>query len=151
MKKANTLVWYLYHHHFLRYLFVGGTTFIIDEALLIALHGKLGVQLTVSLFFSYLVAFVYNFSLNRWWAFSASENKTLAKHLAPYMLLFTFNLIFNIVFVNVVSHFINYAFAKALAVITQMAWTYFIYKNVIFVRTEQKSTSEDTTATTSIT
>jgi len=133
MNNAKALTSYLYKHRFVRYLFVGGTSFIIDEGLLILLHGKHNVWLPLATFIAYLIAFIYNFSLNRWWAFSAAENNTLRKHIVPYTILFFFNLVFTIMFVSLASHFINYAVAKALAVIIQVSWTYFVYKNVIFV------------------
>lgn len=134
MSGLKGLALYLYKHPLMRYLFVGGTTFIIDEGLLIILHGKLDVWLPAALFLAYLTAFIYNFSLNRWWAFSAAENKSLHEHVVPYTFLFFFNLMFTIVFVSIVSHFINYALAKALAVMIQVSWTYIIYKNFIFAK-----------------
>lgn len=133
MRRVRGLVGYFYRHKFIRYLFVGGTTFIIDEGLLILLHGGAHVWLPLALFVAYSIAFVYNFSLNRWWAFSASENNTVRQHIVPYTALFLFNLIFAIVFVSLVSQFIHYAIAKAVSVIIQTSWTFLIYKNVIFV------------------
>lgn len=124
---------YMYNHQFIRYLFVGGTTFILDEGGLIALHGFLKLALPLALFTSYLVAFVYNFTLNRTWAFNAAEAKSLKHHIRPYTILFFFNLIFSIVFVSTASHFINYAIAKAISVAIQVTWTFFIYKKYIFV------------------
>lgn len=132
MKQAKGLVIYLYHHHIIRYLLVGGTTFIIDEGLLILLHGLFKLWLPAALLIAFSLAFIYNFSLNRWWAFSASENKTLRQHIIPYAALYAFNLMFTVVFVSLASHVLNYAIAKALTVIIQVSWTYLIFKNVIF-------------------
>lgn len=131
--KIKPLIHYLYNHQFLRYLFVGGTTFILDEGGLITLHGVLKLWLPAAIFLSYLVAFMYNFSLNRWWAFKSHESSSLNKHIRPYTLLFLFNLIFSIIFISIMSHFINYAVAKALSVAIQVTWTYFIFKKYIFV------------------
>jgi putative flippase GtrA len=149
VQRTKKAAGYLYRHHFIRYLFVGGTTFILDEGLLILLHGHLDVWLPLALFIAYLVAFIYNFSLNRWWTFSASENKTLKQHMVPYTLLFFFNLAFTVVFVSLASHVINYALAKAIAVVIQVGWNFIIYKYVIFTKTAPTDTSEDTKATTS--
>lgn len=134
MDSLKNLATYFYKHHFVRYLFTGGTTFIIDEGLLIVLHGKFGLWLPASLFVAYTVAFVYNFSMNRWWTFDAAENKTLAQHILPYSLLFAFNLIFTVVFVSLVSKVINYAVAKVIAVIIQTSWNFFVYKYFIFTK-----------------
>jgi len=134
MKKIKTLTIYLYNHHVIRYLFVGGTTFIIDLGLLVLLHGKEKMWLPLATFIAYSVSVVFNFSLNRWWTFSASESKSLRQHIAPYAILLGFNLLFTVAFVSIVSHFVNYAIAKVMAVIIQISWTYFIYKNVIFTK-----------------
>jgi putative flippase GtrA len=131
--QMRKLAIYLYNLQFVRYLFVGGTTFILDEGLLITFHGVLNIWLPLALFMSYLIAFVYNFSLNRWWAFSAAETSTIKKHIKPYAILFVFNLVFSIVFVSLASHYINYAVAKAISVAVQTTWTFFAYRKYIFV------------------
>jgi len=147
--RTSSFIKLLYRHHLIRYLFVGGTTFIIDFGLLILLHGKEKMWLPLATFISYSIAVVYNFSLNRWWTFSASETKSLRQHITPYAILLSFNLLFTVVFVSLVSHFMNYAIAKIVAVIIQTGWNYFIYKNVIFLKKEHTSTSADTKAATS--
>lgn len=150
MLKTKQLARYFYYHHFVRYLFVGGSTFILDIALLLILHDKHHVSVPIATATSYIVAFIYNFTLNRWWTFSAAENNTLRKHVVPYALLFTFNLVFTTVFVSTVSKLLHsVAAAKTIAVIIQTTWNYLIYKYVIFVKPAQTSTSEGTTATTS--
>ncbi|HSX23897.1 MAG TPA: GtrA family protein [Candidatus Saccharimonadales bacterium] len=134
MSRVKGLVSYLYKHHLIRYLFVGGTTFIIDEGLLILLHGGMHFAVAVATFFAYVAAFVYNFTLNRWWTFSAAEAESLRRHIVPYSVLFAFNLVFTVIAVSLLSHVMNYALAKPLVVIVQTTWNYYIYKNVIFVK-----------------
>ncbi len=150
INKTKGILGYLYKHPLVRYLFVGGTTFIIDEGLLILLHGVMQVWLPLALFGAYCIAFIYNFVLNRWWTFSAADNQSIKKHIVPYAALFIFNLVFTIVFVSLASHVINYAVAKVIAVAIQTSWTYFIYKHVIFVKKERKNTNEGKTVATSI-
>lgn len=132
-QEINVFIKYLYKHQFIRYLFVGGTTFMLDEIGLIFLHGYLHLILPVATLLSFIVAFVYNFNLNRKWSFSAADSRSLKKHLKPYTLLFFFNLIFAVAFVSVASHVVNYAIAKALSVGIQTLWTFYIYKRYIFV------------------
>ena len=132
MKKIKRLAFYLYEHRVMRFIFVGGTSFIIDFGLLILLHGKQKLPLPLATFAAYSVAVVYNFSLNRWWTFSVSESRSLGRHLTAYAILLGFNLVFNVAFVSLVGHFINYALAKILAVTIQISWTYLIYKNIVF-------------------
>ena len=132
MEKVTNLVNYLYRHRLIRYLFVGGTTFLIDFSLLVLLHGKHHVNLEFATSIAFWVSVTYNFYLNRNWAFSSSENKKLHKHLTAYGILLVFNYLFAVVFVSFFSHHMPYTLAKALSVIIQTSWTYPIYKRVIF-------------------
>lgn len=135
MIKIKILLKLLYRHHFIRYLFVGGTTFIIDFCLLIVLYGESNVNLGIATSISYWTAVTYNFCLNRWWTFSAGENKNLRHHITIYAMLLGINYGFTLAFIGIVSQHINYAFAKILAIPIQMTWTYYVYKNVIFIKT----------------
>jgi putative flippase GtrA len=132
IQKSKTMAIYLYRHHFIRYLFVGGTTFIIDIGLLYSLHSKLKIGLTLATSLGYWVSVIYNFLLNRSWTFSQRERSDLRKHLLSYCVLLGFNYLFTVIFVAMVSHETNYLIAKALAVMVQMTWTYVIYKRLIF-------------------
>lgn len=133
MKKVKSLTLYLYRHHFIRYLFVGGTTFIIDFGLLYSLHSKGKVNLAVATSVAYWTSIIYNFILNRYWTFDAREKESLKKHIFTYGSLLLLNYAFVLIFISIMSHHINYIVAKAIAVMLQMAWTYPVYKKVIFV------------------
>lgn len=132
MKKTSAFVLYLYRHHFVRYLVVGGSTFVMDFGLLFLLHGKARVHLAIATSLAYWISIVYNFLLNRSWTFSARDKSDLRRHLSTYLVLLGFNYLFTVVFVSLVSHHLNYLLAKAIAVAIQMTWTYFGYKNYIF-------------------
>jgi len=123
---------FLYTHPLVRYIFVGGSTFVLDLGLLILLHKKAGFGLALATSIAYWVAIAYNFFLNRAWTFSIKEKESLSKHLMNYLFLLGFNYVFTVLFVTILGHHINFALAKALAVIIQTTWTYSIYKNVIF-------------------
>jgi putative flippase GtrA len=114
-------------------MFVGGSTFVIDFSLLFLLHAKADMTLGVATSIAYWASITYNFLLNRWWTFDAREKKNLHKHLLLYAVLLSCNYVFTLIFVDICSHTINYLLAKAMAVAIQMSWTYFIYKNAIFV------------------
>lgn len=143
-QKISNFVKKLYKHNFVRYLFVGGSTFIIDEGLLVLLHGMAAVSLPLATTAAYIVAFVYNFSLNRWWTFSASANQSLRKHIVPYGILFAFNLITAVILVSLLSHVMNYALAKVLVVALQTSWNFVIYKNYIFTGEKETPVTEIT-------
>lgn len=124
---------YLYHHHFIRYLLVGGTTFVIDFGLLVLLHGKLKINIAVATSVAYWISIIYNFILNRYWTFDAREKESLKRHITTYTLLLVVNYFFVVAFMALASNHINYIIAKAIAVLIQMVWTYPVYKKVIFV------------------
>lgn len=132
--KSKEIAEFLYRHSFIRYLFVGGTTFILDFGILVFLHGKLAVGIAAATSIAYWISIVYNFLLNRYWTFDAWEKESLQHHITAYFLLLIANYMFAVVFVSYVSDHIAYTTAKIVSVIIQMAWTYPIYKRVIFVK-----------------
>ena len=127
----------LYRHHFIRYLLIGGTTFIIDFGLLFSLKTRAHTSLVVATSVGYWISILYNFTMNRWWSFSAAEKNNLHRHALTYGALLAFNFLFTIIFVGLVSKVMYFGFAKVLAVLIQMSWTYLIYKNYIFTKKEQ--------------
>ncbi len=140
INKLTHLTKYLYRHHFMRYIAVGGTTFIIDFGILFFLHGILKLNLAVSTSVAYWIAIIYNFILNRYWTFDIHEKTNLKNHITTYVLLLIINYLFTVTFVSIVGTHINYIAAKVFAVLIQTSWTYHIYKNHIFVKRERKGT-----------
>lgn len=123
---------YLYGHSFTRYLLVGFTTFTVDIVILYILHEHLFVSIPISTSVAYWVSVLYNFSLTRWWTFSASSKNSLRNHAMAYGVLLAFNYVFTVLFVTIGSRFIYFALAKIIAVGITVTWTYLIYKNYIF-------------------
>lgn len=136
--KTKALSLFLYKHHLVRYVLVGGTTFAIDLSLLIFFHQGANIGLAVSTSLAYWISIAYNFILNRYWTFSAGEKEKLRKHLTSYLILLGFNYLFTLVAVSALSHIVYFGFAKVIAVAFQITWTYPIYKNVIFTKEESK-------------
>lgn len=132
MKKAITLTHYLYRHHFVRYLCVGGTTFLIDLLLLVFLHGQLEINLLIAASISYWVSIAYNFLLNRRWVFNAQETRRLHEHAFLYGCLLAANYLYTIVALDFLSMYIPYQFAKIVVIVVAVAWTYPTYKRYIF-------------------
>ena len=122
----------LYTNSFLRYIFVGGSTFIIDFGLLYITHTVLNINIALATTIAYWTSIVYNFSLNRQWTFSAADKSSLRKHALYYGLLLLFNYLFTVLFVGIMSQFIYFGIAKVIAVVTQISWTYILYKRYIF-------------------
>lgn len=133
MKATKSLILFLYRHNAIRYLFVGGTTFLIDLGLLVLLHGVIDLHLGLSATLAYWLSILWNFTLNRWWTFSASESKKLHKHISSYLLLLGFNYVFTVTFIYILTSMgLHYSITKVIVVCVQISWTYPIYKYVIF-------------------
>jgi putative flippase GtrA len=116
-----------------RYVVVGGSTFGLDFSLLFLLHGEAGLALGLAISIAYWLSVGYNFSLNRTWTFSLKDRANLRKHLSLYLVVLGFNYLFSFSFILLLDHHLNYLVAKALAVLIQTSWTYYIYKHLIFV------------------
>lgn len=142
--KIKNILLYLYGHPFVRYVFVGGTTFVLDFTILYLLHAKFGLGLALSTSVAYWLSILYNFLLNRRWTFSATEKSELSKHIVLYGILLGFNYLFTVLFVSVVSNFVYFGLAKVLSVGIQISWTYLIYKKYIFVKSKPQSSQENT-------
>jgi putative flippase GtrA len=143
MRRIGTVTLYLYRHRFVRYLFVGGTTFLIDFGLLYFLHNNLLTTVTFATSIAYWISITYNFALNRSWTFEAWENKSLKRHISTYFFLLVANYLFVLIFVAIFSNFIHFILAKAIAVLIQTTWTYYLYKHHIFIANKKSQHSVD--------
>lgn len=121
----------------MRYLLIGGSTFLLDILILFTLHSKLDVKIATATSLAYWISITYNFLLNRFWTFSISEKDDLQKHITSYFLLLVFNYFFTVISVSFMSHYFSYMLAKAFSVIIQMTWTYYLYKRYIFTSKNQ--------------
>lgn len=142
MKRIKETTLFLYRHHFVRYLLVGGTTFVLDFGILFILHGQLQLNLAASTSVAYWVSMSYNFVLNRYWTFDSREKESLTRHITTYLALVLFNYLFTVTFVSIVGSHINYVIAKALAVAIQMVWTYEVYRKYIFISPESTENTQ---------
>jgi len=137
LKAVSSLFDYLKNHRLARYILVGGSTFVLDFSMLFLLHGQAGLSLGLAVSIAYWLSIGYNFSLNRTWTFSLKDRVNLRKHLSLYLVVLGFNYLFSFTFILLLSHRLNYLLAKALAVLIQTSWTYYTYKNLIFINSEK--------------
>ncbi len=132
MTSLNKLIHRIYYTRFIRYLFVGFSTFALDLGLLYILHGRFKLALPIAVSIAYLFSVFYNFTLSLRWTFTNKEKKSLYLHLTQYLILLGFNYLFTLFFVSIVGQHINYAIAKTIAAAFQVLWTYPIYRYIIF-------------------
>ena len=141
MKTLNGFLGTLYRHPFVRYLAVGGTTFVLDFGILFGLHSGLDLNLAGSTSVAYWISILFNFAVTRYWTFSVHEKEGLKRHITAYMVVLVVNYLFTVMLVSIAGEHINFVIAKAIAVLIQMAWTFPIYKYLIFTA-DEKETSE---------
>lgn len=119
--------------HWLKYLFVGGSSAVLELALFQCLVLFSGLVVEVCNVFAVVVATLYNFLLNRSWAFNSTEHPVIS--FIKYILLFAFNTTFSTV---AISFFTNIGVPAILVKIATMGcivmWNYFIYKKFIFLK-----------------
>jgi putative flippase GtrA len=120
------------YRNFFKYVFVGGSTFVLDLGLLVFLHAVCQVPVILAATVSYWTSIAYNFAMNRQWTFDTTAS--LRHHAVAYGILLLTNYVVTIGIIAALGAIhVNYAMAKVLAVVVSMSWTYVIYKKVIFV------------------
>lgn len=117
----------------IRYLAAGGTSFIVDFGLLALLHVVLSVPLWAATAVAFLISFFVAYSLQRVFAFSATNPHGRA--LFRYTLLVAFNTLATIGIVAVVSKTpLSWEGGKVAATAITTVWNYFLYKHWVFRR-----------------
>lgn len=128
----KSLLLTIYKKPFFRYLFVGGSSFVLDLGILTLLYKMLGLNITIATSVAFWLAVIYNFILTRSWTFSVREKEQLKKHAVLYVCLLTANYLITTIFMLLTNNILYYALAKTIIVIVQTFWNYPIYKYLIF-------------------
>jgi putative flippase GtrA len=116
----------------IRYLIVGGSTFVMDLGLLVLLHGAVKLDLAVATTLAYWVSLTYNFLLNRHWVFNAQQVQSLRKHALLYGCLLTANYLATVVAITILTRYVPYEVAKSIIVVVSISWMYPIQRQYIF-------------------
>lgn len=122
--------------HAFRYLLVGGLSFVIDLGLLVLLHEVFFVDLLVATPIAFLTSLLFNFVLQRFFTFKATNSHRAS--IAKYVLLVVFNTVATDVIVTAFEHTAaGYQIGKVVSTALMTVWNFFLYKYWIF-----KGTSE---------
>ncbi|MEV6522781.1 GtrA family protein [Longispora sp. NPDC051575] len=115
-----------------RFALVGGACFLLDEAILILLHGVAGLWLSLASALAYGAAFLANFLLNRIWVFSATGGGAV-RHFARYVCLVLVNLGLTVVLVPWISKLgLDYRYAKAVVTASLFVMNYLVSRRWIY-------------------
>jgi len=124
---------------FLRYIFVGGTAFIIDFALMFFFNEFIFQNkfLYISIFLGYLFGLIYNFVLSCSFVFNNGFEKIKNKEIQCFLIFVVIGIIglglteiLMFILVNLIS--LHYMLSKIITGIIVMFWNYIARKVIIF-------------------
>lgn len=117
---------------FIKYLLIGGSSFILDYTLFYALYRWLGLNEIISNTIALFLVFWYNFLLNRYWSFKSKS--PFCKQLLQYSLLLAFNMSFSNLFIyfTKVSLDLKPQYSKIISMVFIVLWNFLLYKHIIF-------------------
>lgn len=117
----------------LRYLFVGGLTYIVDIAVLVGLHSGLHTQRTVAAGASFWVGLLFSFVLQKFVAFQdyKKEVKAISRQAFWYGVLVAFNYSLTLLIVSLFPDK-DLILSRTVAVAVTSCWNYLFYKRIIF-------------------
>lgn len=128
----------LAQHQIVRYIFVGGFSFVIEIATLYSLNQLLHISPTVSVAISFWVGFIIAYTLQKLVTFQNKEKSrgALTKQLVGYSLLVAWNYAFTLLVVELFHASISVIILRTIVIAITTIWNYFLYKK-IFKVTEQ--------------
>jgi putative flippase GtrA len=123
-------LWIQFHRP-IRYLAVGGFSYLLEMAVLYFLK-KMGLDDIIAVGLSFWVGFITAFTLQKIITFqSRSKNiKSVSKQLILYSLLVVFNYIFTIIVVGIFSDKYNVYTLRSIVIIMTTFWNYLIYRYI---------------------
>lgn len=117
-------------HSGLRYLVVGGTSFLVDIGMLALLHEVILAPLWLATAVAFLVSFVFNYTLQRTIAFRGGGSHT--RSLLRYGALLAFNTLATVAVVTAFDVLVGWGVGKIVATTLTTIWTYFVYRYWVF-------------------
>ncbi|MFI0351615.1 GtrA family protein [Actinomadura sp. 9N407] len=133
--EGRPLVHRMLEHSLLRYLVIGGLSFVVDFGTLYAVHGVLRVWLPAATVTAYLMALAVNFGLNRLWAFGGAAATAVGRQLARYLFLVAVNIaVTALVVPGLAALGVQYLAAKVIATAGLVVVNYVAYRTWVFGR-----------------
>lgn len=117
----------------MRYLLVGGGSYVIEIGVLFSLK-KLGLSNLASVAISFWIGLISSFLLQKFITFKSSSpsKKHLGMQIILYLSLVAFNYVFTLLLVGTIGKAINVLIIRTLAIICTTVWNYYFYKIHIF-------------------
>jgi len=126
----------LAQHQIIRYLFVGGFSFVIEIAILYVLNNVLHLSATVSVAISFWVGFIVAYLLQKIVTFQNKEKtkRAIAKQLVGYTLLVLWNYGFTLLVVHLFQERLPVELLRTIVIAITTVWNYGLYKALFKVK-----------------
>ena len=130
----------LSQHHLVRYLFIGGVSYVFELAVLYAVANGLGFGPTIGVAVSFWIGLVISFILQKTLAFKnkATSKKHLLKQSLVYGTLVAVNYTFTVMFVTLLEPHMGLVISRTLALIITTGWNFILYSKIIFKNTDEE-------------
>jgi putative flippase GtrA len=117
----------------LRYIVVGGTTYVVELAVIV-LAQHLGASAVSAVAISFWFGLVVSFTLQKLVTFGdrRTHHKVVLPQIASFSLLVMFNFGFTIVVTKLLEHTLPVVVIRTLAIGITTLWNYYLYKTRIF-------------------
>lgn len=122
----------LLDHPFVRFLMVGGLSYLIDVGTLVGLDSGLGLPLAVATTGAYLAAFCVTFTLNRLWVFDAGDGSSGGQVLRYFVLVGVNYVLTLVIVLGLVGLGLAPAVAKTISVAVLAVLNFFLYRSFVF-------------------
>lgn len=121
-------------HNLVRYILVGGGSYVIEMGLILFLTYLVHVNPVLSVGIAFWFGLVISFVLQKIVAFgdTSKSKKQLTTQTIQYAVLVGVNYLFTLLFVWATTSLIGIFFARTIALAITTTWNYVIYSKVIF-------------------
>jgi putative flippase GtrA len=116
----------------LRYLLIGGVSYVVEMAVLLLLVKAFPISSTLAVALSFWVGLIASFALQKYIAFenTGGDRKTFGKQALLYGALVLFNYGFTLLFVGLFAVLLGLITARTFALLLTVCWNYFAYIHI---------------------
>ncbi len=116
----------------LRYILVGGVSYLLEMAVLYGMHDIAGINSLVSVTVSFWIGFAVAFVLQKYIAFQNNdrEKQVIVRQLVLYSLLVGFNYVFTLGVVALLSPYISVLLCRTFAIFVVTLWNFLLYQKI---------------------
>lgn len=121
----------LFRNSAVRYLIVGGLSFLVDFGLLVLLHQVLGWTVGVATAIAFLSSLVFNFAVQRKVSFESGHKTHVS--MIRYAFLVAANTVASVIVVELLTPTaLGYMGGKVISTAAMTVWNYFLYRHWVF-------------------